>query len=110
MTTTQVETRACARCGCQTVQPEVWNANRGPVRDQWKADGWRRASGRGLCVTCYQYLRSHDRLDEFAPVSHFGDTVAKCSRCGIHSKLDRGLCVDCTIVLTDLGERDRWAS
>lgn len=58
----------CDRCGCGTFP---WHPR--PSTEQlraWRADGRRRAAGRGVCVNCYKRYRAAGRLDELGHTRH----------------------------------------
>lgn len=62
-------------------------------------------------VTYYALRAGLSRQRGHVTDPRFGDQVAKCGRCGIAADLDRGLCQDCTVVLTDLGDdREVWSA
>lgn len=105
--------RPCVVCGRGT-----YPASPRPDAEQravLHAEGKRRAGGRGACVNCYQVLRLAGRLEElpliYDTAKGADDPEAKdCARCGVKHRAPADICQDCRLVLSDLGELERWAS
>lgn len=78
---------------------------------EWRGQGKVRYHGRGVCSSCYRYLKAHGGLDEY-PIRRWtpGGPITTCTRCGIKTTaLDR-LCEDCTEVAGDLHETELWVA
>lgn len=79
----------CARCKRRTVQPTLWRDAVGPQRDAWKARGFARFSGRGLCVSCYGLAWRSKAGLSLADFSTQSDDpfvsrgTGCCTRCGV---------------------------
>lgn len=104
----------CTECGRGT-----YPSNPAPSTEQrlaWRAEGRRRAAGRGVCVNCYARFRSAGRLHELAftrtgIVQPADDKPAtNCPRCGIKHRLPEELCQDCQLVAGDLNELQAWCA
>lgn len=80
----------------------------------FRARGWKRQCGRGVCVNCYERYRKAGRLDELSFVRGVADrddeNAKACVRCGIKHKMPEDLCQDCVTVAGDLHELDHWAA
>lgn len=102
--------KTCRVCSVRTFPQTATSEEKARCR----ALGWKRQCGRGVCVNCYERYRKAGRLGELSyvrGVAEQDDTTAKvCTRCGIKHKTETDLCQDCVVIVSDLGELERWAS
>lgn len=100
--------RPCSHCGVKTYQQTAAAAD----KERYRADGWKRRGGRGLCVNCYERHRHNGTIDQIAKPSlaKQGEEAPACVRCGIKHSNKPPLCQDCEAVVGDLHELEAWSA